>query len=138
MENASDALIMAGQVLIFIIALTVCISSFSSIRIGIDNVIDQTDTIKLAKDSDLYINFIIYKMHIMKELKFEDAMKELENIAKELEEGNLSLEDSVSKFEEGMMISKKCSEIIENAEKKISILLQRNGKIEEENFEVQD
>ena len=58
MENASDALIMAGQVLIFIIALTVCISSFSSIRIGIDNVIDQTETIKLAKDSDLYINFI--------------------------------------------------------------------------------
>lgn len=58
MENASDALIMAGQVLIFIIALTVCISSFSTLRIGIDNAIDQTETIKLAKDSDLYINFI--------------------------------------------------------------------------------
>lgn len=58
MENASDALIMAGQVLIFIIALTVCISSFTTIRVSIDNVIDQTETIKLAKDSDSYINFI--------------------------------------------------------------------------------
>lgn len=58
MENASDALIMAGQVLIFIIALTVCISSFTTLRVGIDNVIDQTETIKLAKESDLYYNFI--------------------------------------------------------------------------------
>lgn len=58
MENASDALIMAGQVLIFIIALTVCISSFTTLRVGIDNTIDQTETIKFAKDSDLYVNFI--------------------------------------------------------------------------------
>ncbi len=58
MENASDALIMAGQVLVFIIALTVCISSFSTLRIGIDSVINQTDTIRFAKESDLYINYI--------------------------------------------------------------------------------
>ena len=58
MENASDALIMAGEVLIFIIALTVCISSFTTLRVGIDNTIDQTETIKFAKDSDLYVNFI--------------------------------------------------------------------------------
>lgn len=60
MENASDALIMAGQVLIFIIALTVCISSFTTIRVSIDNVIDQTEIINLAQDtsSDNYINFI--------------------------------------------------------------------------------
>lgn len=58
MENASDALIMAGEVLIFIIALTICISSFTTLRVGIDNTIDQTETIKFAKDSDLYVNFI--------------------------------------------------------------------------------
>ena len=74
----------------------------------------------------------------MKELKFEEAMQELENIANELENGNLSLEDSVSKFEEGMNISKKCNEIIENAEKKITILLQKDGKLEEENFEAEE
>lgn len=60
MENASEALIMAGQALIFIIALTVCISSFTTIRVSIDNVVDQTETINLAKDtsSTTYINFI--------------------------------------------------------------------------------
>ena len=74
----------------------------------------------------------------MKELKFEEAMQELESIANELENGNLSLEQSVTKFEEGMNISKKCNEIIENAEKKITILLQKEGKLEEENFEAEE
>lgn len=70
----------------------------------------------------------------MKEVKFEEAIKQLETIATELEKGDLSLEESVSKFEEGMELSKQCSEIIEKAEKKITILLQKDGKIEEENF----
>ena len=43
----------------------------------------------------------------MKEdINFEDAMKELEKIAEELEKGNLSLDESVSKFEDGMKLSK--------------------------------
>ena len=58
MENASDALIMAGQVLIFIIALTVCISSFSNVRLEVDSMISQTETIKFAKGSEGYINYI--------------------------------------------------------------------------------
>lgn len=74
----------------------------------------------------------------MKEIKFEEAMQELETIATELEKGNLSLEESVAKFEEGMKLSKTCNEIIEKAEKKITILLQKDGKIEEENFEAEE
>lgn len=70
----------------------------------------------------------------MKEVKFEEAMKELETIANELENGDLNLEESVSKFEKGMEISKKCNDIIQEAEKKITILLQKNGKMEEEDF----
>ncbi len=64
------------------------------------------------------------------ELKFEDAMEKLESIAKELESDDLSLDESVKKFEEGMEISKKCKEMLDGAEKKITILL--NDK--EENF----
>lgn len=74
----------------------------------------------------------------MKELKFEEAMQELEKIASDLEKGDLSLEESVSKFEEGMKISKECSNIIEKAEKKITILLKKDDKIVEENFEVEE
>lgn len=58
MENASDALIMAGQILIFIVALTVCITSYSNVRTEIDGLISQTDTVKFAKDDEGYINYI--------------------------------------------------------------------------------
>lgn len=72
----------------------------------------------------------------MKENKnFEDMMKDLEQIAKDLENGELSLDESVKKFEEGMEISKSCSKILEDAEKKITILIKdSNGNVIEENF----
>ena len=69
-----------------------------------------------------------------KEINFEDTMKKLENIANELEKGNLDLDTSVSKFEEGMKLSKKCNEILENAEKRISILINNGEDIKEEDF----
>ena len=46
-----------------------------------------------------------------KDLNFEETMDKLEAIAKELEKGDLTLEQSVSKFEEGMKISKECSDL---------------------------
>ena len=58
MENASDALIMAADILIFILALTLCIFSFSSVRQGVDNIINRPETIKMAKESEVYINYI--------------------------------------------------------------------------------
>ena len=71
----------------------------------------------------------------MEELNFEEAIKELEKITTELEKGDLNLEESVKKFEEGIKLSKKCNSIIEDAERKINILLQKGDEITEENFE---
>ncbi len=71
----------------------------------------------------------------MKEdLDFEEAMNKLEKIATELENEDLKLEEAVAKFEEGMKISKECSDILENAEKRITILLKDEDNIKEENF----
>ena len=70
----------------------------------------------------------------MEEMDFEQAMQGLEQIAQELEKGDLSLEKSLTKFEEGMKLSKKCNEILENAEKKVTILLEKEGNLTEENF----
>jgi len=56
-------------------------------------------------------------------INFEENMKKLEEIAEEMEKGNLSLDESVKKFEEGMKISKECSDILEKAEKKITMLI---------------
>ena len=69
---------------------------------------------------------------------FEEQISELEKIINELENSNLNLDDSVVKFEEGMKISKECNKMLENAEKKITILLNsENGEVKEENFNVE-
>ena len=69
-------------------------------------------------------------------MNFEEAIKGLEQIATELEKGDLNLDESVSKFEQGMRLSKICSEILEDAEKRISILIKNGENITEENFQV--
>lgn len=58
MENASDALIMAGQILIFIVALTICISSFTTVRVEVNRIIGENEEIRMAKDGDTYLNYI--------------------------------------------------------------------------------
>lgn len=69
------------------------------------------------------------------EINFEEAMKQLEEIANKLEKNDLDLDKSVEFFEEGMKLSKKCSEILENAEKRITILINDgNDNLKEENF----
>jgi len=73
----------------------------------------------------------------MSKENFEESMKKLENIVTELENGNLNLEESVKKFEEGMKIAKQCNTILEDAEKKITILLEKDGELKEENFDAE-
>lgn len=66
------------------------------------------------------------------EKSFEESIVELEKIVNELENGNLSLDESMKKFEEGMKTSKYCSEILDKAEKKIVTILEKNSEIIEE------
>lgn len=68
------------------------------------------------------------------DINFEDAMKQLESIANELEKGNLTLDESVKKFEEGMNLSKKCNDFLNSAGKKITMLINNGGEIKEDNF----
>ena len=62
----------------------------------------------------------------MEELNFEQSMKKLEEIANELESENI--DTSVKKFEEGMKLSARCSKMLEEAEKKITILIDEGEK----------
>lgn len=72
-------------------------------------------------------------------INFENTIKQLEEIALQLEKGNLTLDESVEKFEEGMKLSKSCNKILEEAEKRITILLKNEeGNLEEQNFTLQD
>ena len=71
----------------------------------------------------------------MAKIGFEKNIEELEKIVNELEKGDLNLEESISKFEHGMKLSKDCSKILEEAEKKITILLNDGEEFKEEDFE---
>ena len=73
-----------------------------------------------------------------KEENFEAKLTKLENIVSELEKGDLSLEESLNKFEEGITVSKDCNKFLENAEKKITIILTENGNLKEEPFSVDE
>ena len=68
----------------------------------------------------------------------QGKVKVNEKIVTELEKGNLSLEDSLNKFEEGMNLSKDCSKLLEDAEKRITIILEKDGELKEENFTVEE
>ncbi len=57
------------------------------------------------------------------EIKFESAMAQLEEIVKKLESGELSLEESLSAFEEGIKLSKICAKILNDAERRVEILM---------------
>ena len=71
-------------------------------------------------------------------MNFEESMKKLETIVTELENGSLNLDESVKKFEEGMKIAKQCNNILEETEKKITILLENDGELKEENFQTEE
>lgn len=70
-----------------------------------------------------------------KEENFEELLNKLESITSKLEkEDDISLDESMKLFEEGIKISQKCNKFIDEAEKKISILIKENDEIKEENF----
>ena len=69
------------------------------------------------------------------EVKFEDALSTLESIVEKLERGELSLEESLAAFEEGIRLSRICSKRLEEAEKKIEILIKgEDGQLRVEDF----
>lgn len=68
------------------------------------------------------------------ESNFEELMEKLEEITNKLEKEQLSLDESVKLFEEGVHISKECNSKLEDAEKRITILLNQENELKEENF----
>lgn len=57
---------------------------------------------------------------------FEDELNKLENIVKSLENGKISLEESIRLYEEGIKISVRCSKVLEEAKQKIEIIKSEN------------
>ena len=60
-------------------------------------------------------------------LDFEQSMKRLETIVEELESGELSLEDSISRYEEGIQLSRRLQQVLDESEKRIERLVEKEG-----------
>ena len=65
---------------------------------------------------------------------FEDSIKELEKIVESLEKGDCGLSESLDLFEKGIKLSKECNDMLDKAEKKVSVLI--NG--EKQDFNVDE
>ncbi len=73
---------------------------------------------------------------VMKTAKtFEESITELEEIVSRLEGGNTTLDESLTLFEQGIKLSKSCQKMLDNAEKKASVLMMSDdGEMVEEDF----
>lgn len=69
------------------------------------------------------------------EKSFEDAMEELENIVKTLQNGELTLDQSMEQFKKGISLANVCNEKLKNAEESIKILVENlDNSVTEEDF----
>ena len=66
---------------------------------------------------------------------FEDALERLEEISHDLESGELSLEASLKKFEEGIKLAQFCNSKLDECQHKVSLLLEKNGSLTETPFD---
>nr|WP_298165116.1 exodeoxyribonuclease VII small subunit [uncultured Pseudomonas sp.] len=68
-------------------------------------------------------------------LDFEQSLTDLQNLVERLENGDLSLEDSLTAFEQGIRLTRNCQAALAQAEQKVQILLERDGELEEAPFD---
>jgi exodeoxyribonuclease VII small subunit len=69
---------------------------------------------------------------------FETALSKLEKITEELEAGELSLENSLKKFDEGIQLVNFCNAKLDDAKNRVEILLNKNGAMETQPFSEND
>jgi exodeoxyribonuclease VII small subunit len=59
---------------------------------------------------------------------FEDSLAELEQLVEQMEQGDISLEESLKSFERGVKLTRTCQKALQEAEQKVQILLEKNGQ----------
>lgn len=69
---------------------------------------------------------------------FEKALSDLETLVEDMEQENLSLEDSLKRFEKGIALSTECQQALQNAELKIKELVEKNGKLLEQDINLDE
>lgn len=70
-----------------------------------------------------------------KKFQFESALQELENLVEEMEKGDMSLEDTLKHFEQGISLTRACQQALKKAEQQVEILIQKSGNTEIQPFD---
>ncbi|MBL4797706.1 MAG: exodeoxyribonuclease VII small subunit [Oleispira sp.] len=65
---------------------------------------------------------------------FEQSLAELESLVERMESGEMTLEDSLKAFEQGIKYTRDCQNALAKAEQKVQLLLQKNGQMEAQPF----
>ena len=68
-------------------------------------------------------------MESKKEVSFEDKIRELEDIIKELESGEVNLDEAIDKYTKAMKLAKECSDRLNKATEKVNKILKENGEL---------
>ncbi|PHS68551.1 MAG: exodeoxyribonuclease VII small subunit [Methylophaga sp.] len=63
-----------------------------------------------------------------KKLDYEAAVTELESLVERLEQGDISLEESLKLYESGVLLTRDCQDALQAAEQKVQMLLQQSGQ----------
>ncbi len=66
-----------------------------------------------------------------KEKNFEESLLELEQIVKDLENGNIPLDDAITKFNEAMILAKSCNDKLNKANESVNKILNKDGTLED-------
>ena len=69
---------------------------------------------------------------------FEHSLEELEQLVERMETGELSLEESLAAFEQGIALTRECQGALAQAEQKVQQLLERDGELQEVPFDTDD
>lgn len=72
------------------------------------------------------------------EMSFEEALAELEEIVEKLEKGQLSLDESLGLFEKGIKLVRECNDKLKSAQQRVEKLIEENGELKAEPFEVEE
>ena len=70
-------------------------------------------------------------MAAKKSFPFEESISRLEALVERMEDGNLSLEESLKTFEEGIKLTRHCQQALKTAEQKVKLLIEKNSSVEE-------
>lgn len=73
-----------------------------------------------------------------KKINFEQSLEELEALVEQMEEGELSLEDSLKAFEKGIKLTRSCQQALKEAEQKVQLLLGDDDELIVEDFDTEE